>query len=38
MSKEVRRSMSKEERDPCEDCPFADTSCPGGAWCTWYDI
>lgn len=25
--------MSKEERDPCEDCPFADTNCPGGAWC-----
>lgn len=21
-------------KDKCTDCPFNDTSCPGGAWCT----
>ena len=26
--------MTKEEyKDKCTDCPFNDTSCPGGMWC-----
>lgn len=26
---------NKEEyKDKCSDCPFNDTSCPGGMWCT----
>lgn len=23
-----------EESDECTDCPFNDTDCPGGMWCT----
>ena len=23
-----------ERKDICEDCPYKDTSCPGGMWCT----
>ncbi len=23
--------------DKCKDCPFNDTSCPGGVWCTKED-
>lgn len=23
-----------EYNDECEDCPFKDTDCPGGMWCT----
>lgn len=23
-----------DRKDICEDCPFNDTSCPGGMWCT----
>ena len=22
------------DKDKCADCPFNDTSCPGGSWCT----
>jgi hypothetical protein len=28
---------NKEEKDKCSDCPFNDTSCPGGMWCTEED-
>lgn len=24
----------EENKDKCSDCPFNDTSCPGGMWCT----
>ena len=27
----------EENKDKCTDCPFNDTSCPGGAWCTEED-
>lgn len=23
-----------DNKDKCSDCPFNDTSCPGGMWCT----
>ena len=23
-----------EKEDKCSNCPFNDTSCPGGMWCT----
>lgn len=26
--------MEDEEKDPCEDCVYAGTDCPGGMWCT----
>jgi hypothetical protein len=27
--------LSNEEyKDKCEDCPYNNTECPGGAWCT----
>lgn len=25
---------TEENKDECTDCPFYDTSCPGGMWCT----
>jgi hypothetical protein len=29
---------NKEEyKDKCADCPFNDTSCPGGSWCSEED-
>ena len=24
----------EENKDKCSDCPFNDTNCPGGMWCT----
>lgn len=24
----------EEEYDKCKDCPFVNTNCPGGVWCT----
>ena len=29
--------MAQEDKDKCTDCPFNDTSCPGGLWCTEED-
>lgn len=29
--------MNKEDKDKCSDCPFNDTSCPGGSWCNEED-
>ena len=29
--------MNKEDKDKYTDCPFNDTSCPGGSWCTKED-
>lgn len=29
--------MTQEDKDKCTDCPFKDTSCPGGMWCTKED-
>lgn len=29
--------MDSEYKDKCDGCPFNDTSCPGGAWCTEED-
>ena len=29
--------MTKEDKDKCADCPFNDTSCPGGVWCNKED-
>ena len=29
--------MNKEDKDKCIDCPFNDTSCPGGSWCNEED-
>ena len=29
--------MNKENKDKCTDCPFNDTSCPGGSWCNEED-
>ena len=27
-------SNKEENKDKCTDCPFNDTSCTGGMWCT----
>ena len=27
-------TVEKENKDKCSDCPFNDTSCPGGMWCS----
>jgi CRISPR/Cas system-associated exonuclease Cas4 (RecB family) len=27
----------EEYKDKCTDCPFNDTSCPGGSWCNEED-
>lgn len=27
-------TVEEENKDKCSDCPFNDTSCPGGMWCT----
>jgi len=29
--------MTQEDKDKCADCPFNDTSCPGGMYCTVED-
>ena len=29
--------MNKKYKDKCTDCPFNDTSCPGGSWCNEED-
>lgn len=29
--------MNNEDKDKCTDCPFNDTSCPGGSWCNEED-
>lgn len=29
--------MTQEDKDKCTDCPFNDTSCPGGMYCTEED-
>lgn len=35
---EKRKMRNNEEyKDKCTDCPFNDTGCPGGAWCTIED-
>jgi len=26
--------MNKKYKDKCTDCPFNDTECPGGMWCS----
>ena len=26
-----------DDKDKCNDCPFNDTSCPGGSWCNEED-
>ena len=26
--------MNNEDKDKCTDCPYNDTSCPGGSWCS----
>lgn len=31
------KRMTQEEKDKCADCPFNDTSCPGGMYCTEED-
>jgi len=25
--------MNNEDKDKCFNCPYNDTSCPGGSWC-----
>ena len=30
---ENNRPYVKNMNDECSDCPFNDTSCPGGMWC-----
>lgn len=25
--------MNNEDKDKCSNCPYNDTSCPGGSWC-----
>ena len=25
--------MNNEDKDKCSNCPYNDTSCPGGNWC-----
>ena len=25
--------MNNEYKDKCSNCPYNDTSCPGGSWC-----
>ena len=32
--KEEKMDDKEENKDNCSDCPFNDTSCPGGMWCT----
>ena len=34
MTQEELNELKEENKDKCSDCPFNDTSCPGGAWCT----
>jgi len=29
--------MNKKYKDKCTDCPFNDTDCPGGMWCSVED-
>ena len=29
--------MNNEDKDKCSDCPFNDTNCPGGSWCSVED-
>lgn len=29
--------MNKKYKDKCSDCPFNDTDCPGGMWCSIED-
>ena len=29
--------MNKKDKDKCSDCPYNDTSCPGGSWCNEED-
>ena len=29
--------MEQKDKDKCTDCPFNDTSCPGGMYCTEED-
>jgi len=29
--------MNKKYKDKCTDCPFNDTECPGGIWCSEED-
>ena len=31
---EEKMNNKEENKDKCSDCPFNDTSCPGGMWCT----
>lgn len=31
---EEKMNNKEENKDKCTDCPFNDTSCPSGAWCT----
>ena len=26
--------MNNEDKDKCSNCPYNDTSCPGGSWCS----
>ena len=33
---ENNRPYVKNMNDECSDCPFNDTSCPGGMWCISY--
>lgn len=35
-AKECEEFMN-DNKDKCSDCPFNDTSCPGGMWCTDID-
>jgi len=29
--------MNNEDKDKCSNCPYNDTSCPGGSWCSEED-
>ncbi len=29
--------MNNEDKDKCSNCPYNDTSCPGGSWCNEED-
>ena len=34
VSEEEVKNEQEEYKDKCTNCPFNETSCPGGMWCT----